>query len=82
MKTTQHTACQHNVPGCPGPAGYDVDNFESGICGDCEIEAMSAENPDAPVVNKHGLLVCNHAKCRRPAVTGGRCDWHQDLAEG
>lgn len=80
--TVKHPNCQHNVPGCPGPAGYDVDSFDSGICGDCEIEAMSAETPDAPVVNKHGLLVCSHGPCRRPAVTGGRCDWHQDLADG
>jgi hypothetical protein len=74
--------CPHNATKCPGPEGYNVDDLDSGICGDCEIEAMCSEPVADRVTNRHGLLVCEHAGCKRPAVTGGRCDWHQDLAEG
>lgn len=76
--------CPNNHPHCPGPAGYDVDSLDSGVCGACEIEAMCAEATAAPVANRHGLLACDHSACRpsRPAVSGGRCQFHQDFAEG
>jgi hypothetical protein len=69
-------ACPHNNPGCPGPSGYDVDDFDSGICMECEVAAMAAEPIEEHVYNRFGRLVCDFPGCARVAGPGGRCERH------